>query len=497
MVELEHRVLSRYLREKIIDPVEAVKRYMPRRGVIAFGGMAGTAIPKEIPRALSKYIGESGEEFRVSIVLGGSTTSEFDDNISRVSIAFRTPTGGSSKLMRNMINKGYVRAYDTWLYKHIRWIRSGVYNRKMGRIDLAVIEATGVTGDGNIIPSLSVDAAPAMIESAEKVIIEINVARPVLEGIHDIPDSVGRYSYVGSVLQRIGIPYIRCLPEKIAAIVITNSEDSSPAYSGISNLDLKIAENIYEFLREESKMDKRISGEASAIQPGAGPLAGALARIFRDGAVVNRIWSEVLPTTWIENILEGSIEGASTSSLYTLSGEERYRKMLYEELSNVRKRVVLRPYEVTNSPRNILNFDLISVQQAIEVDIYGNANISHIKGDLYVGVGGSGDFTRNAYITIIALPSTTSDQRISRIVPIAHHIDVVEHDVDVIVTENCIADLRGLTPLERARVIIERCAHPKFREPLIKYYEKISMKGGHAPIDFEAASSFWREVGVE
>jgi len=496
-VDLEHRVRSRELRDKILDPLEAVRRHMPRKGVVAFGGMAGTSIPKEIPRALSRYVEEEGVGISISVLLGGSVTGEFDDSLLRASIEFRSPTGGSSRGMREAINRGLVRTYDTWLYEHVRWIRSGVYSRKLGKLDLAVVEATGITREGFIIPSLSLDAAPAMVDNAEKVIVELNTARPILEGLHDIPGTIeGLINGVG-VLERVGFPYIECRPEKIAAVVLTSSEDSAPAYSGVSSVDLKIAENIYRFLEEEIMADAAVSGRVSAIQPGAGPLAGALARLFREGAPIRRIWSEVLPTTWVENVLEGSIEGASTSALYTLPGEDSYRAKLYETLEEARKKVVLRPYEVTNNPRAILSFNLVSVQQAIEVDIYGNANISHIRGGLYVGVGGSGDFTRNAYITIVALPSTTSDHRVPRIVPMAHHIDIPEHDVDVLVTENCVADLRGLTPLERARLIIEKCSHLKFREALEKYYRKILSKGGHAPVDFEAASKFWGDLGLE
>ena len=87
------------------------------------------------------------------------------------------------------------------------------------------------------------------------------------------------------------------------------------------------------------------------------------------------------------------------------------------------------------------------------------------------GVGGSGDFTRNAYLSFLMAPSTAKGGRISTVVPMVTHVDHNEHSVQVVVTEQGLADLRGLGPRERARQIIEQCAHPAFRDYLHKYLE--------------------------
>jgi acetyl-CoA hydrolase len=85
------------------------------------------------------------------------------------------------------------------------------------------------------------------------------------------------------------------------------------------------------------------------------------------------------------------------------------------------------------------------------------------------GIGGSGDFARNAYLSIFVCPSVAKRGKISTIVPMCTHVDHNEHTVQVIVTEYGFADLRGVAPRERAQRIIERCAHPAYRDYLSGY----------------------------
>jgi acetyl-CoA hydrolase len=86
----------------------------------------------------------------------------------------------------------------------------------------------------------------------------------------------------------------------------------------------------------------------------------------------------------------------------------------------------------------------------------------------------------------VSRPSKTDPTGISCIVPFASHIDQTEHDLDVIVTEQGLADLRGLSPRERAPVIIENCAHPDYKPMLHEYYERslfecLKRGAGHEP----------------
>ncbi len=106
------------------------------------------------------------------------------------------------------------------------------------------------------------------------------------------------------------------------------------------------------------------------------------------------------------------------------------------------------------------------------------------------GIGGSGDFARNAYLGIFVTKSLAKDGALSRIVPMVTHVDHNEHDVDVIVTENGLADLRGLAPRERAPLIIRNCVHPAYRELAADYFKRAAQRGGHTPHILEEAFSW-------
>ncbi|MEM1545670.1 MAG: acetyl-CoA hydrolase/transferase C-terminal domain-containing protein [Candidatus Methanomethylicia archaeon] len=489
------RVECESLRSRILDPYEVVEKYIPKTGIIAFAGMAGTSLPKEVPKALHDYISKTGEKFSLVVFQAGSTTPEFDEWISSVTMVMRIPFGGSSRKLREAVNTRKFGLFDMGLYEHSRWVRKGIYLRSIGRIDVAIIEAAGITREGYIIPSLSVDVVPAFIESCNKLIVEVNLLRPNLTGLHDIYlPATGQPIPISRVLDRIGHPFIKCPESKIEAIVLSKSEDATPLYSGITQTDLRIAENILDFLNYEFSRDPNLKDEYTVFQPGAGPMSSALARKISELPTSLNIWAEALSTTWIPLALSGIVKGVSSSVLYTLPGEAEYRSKLYEEIEEVKKCVVLRPYEVTNNPEIISRFNTVSIQQAIEIDVYGHVNVSHIRGNMYGGVGGSIEFTRSAYLTILAMPSTTGDLKTPRIVPIISHVDIPEHDVDVIVTENGWIDLRGLPPVERAKAIIDKCSHPKFKDLLYRYLEKAKRQGGHEPIDFEAAIEFWNDV---
>jgi acyl-CoA hydrolase len=174
------------------------------------------------------------------------------------------------------------------------------------------------------------------------------------------------------------------------------------------------------------------------------------------------------------------------ASSCSLTVTNQVLKKVYDNLDWFRSRIVLRPQEISNSPEIIRRLGIISVNTAIEVDIFGNVNSTHVMGrKLMNGIGGSGDFTRNAYISIFSCPSTQKSGKISTIVPMVSHTDHSEHSVQVVATENGVADLRGKDPGERAAAIIDHCAHPDYRDQL-RAYLKIR-KEGHALISLNNA----------
>jgi succinyl-CoA:acetate CoA-transferase len=121
-------------------------------------------------------------------------------------------------------------------------------------------------------------------------------------------------------------------------------------------------------------------------------------------------------------------------------------------------------------------------------------NSTHIVGKgIENGIGGSGDFARNSAYTIFMSPATAKDGKISAIVPFATHIDHTEHDTMGIVTEFGFADLRGKSPKQRAKEIIEKCAHPDYRPLLWDYFKRAYANpsaGRQSPHMYEEAFGF-------
>ena len=479
------RVKSKDLESKIMDPTNAVRLFISKASSIGFGGMGGQSVPKAIPRAMAEVSEKENINFSLSIFTGGGGTQQFEDNLSKIDIPRRYYylSSGNS---REKINNGKTEFFDYWVGEYSRFLRDG-YIMHGKKIDISVIEATGIDENGNIIPSLSVDAIPALIDASDKIIIEINESKPYLLGLHDIylPE-LGKPINITNPLDKVGKPFIRVKESKIAAVVITSEKEvAGGSYSSLQDNDYVIAENIAKFLEKE--VEKGMITEENPLQLGAGPIASAILDKLSIEHI--RIWSEIIPAKWAKS-LGSKVDAISASALYTLPGEERHLQYVFDNLEYVKKRIVLRPSELENNPEIILRLGAIAVQQAIEIDIFGSANVSHISGMIHNGVGGSGDFTRASKLVIAALPSTASNGKFSRIVPMLFNTDIPRQDIDIVVTEFGMADLRGLSPNERAREIIGICSHPKYKDLLLEYHKKAFSKGGHVPVDLEAVMEF-------
>lgn len=485
---LDKRIRSKELQSKIMDPIKAVKLFLLSASSIAFGGMGGQSIPKSIPDAIAKVKETENIDFSFAVFTGGATTPRFEENLSKIDV-LRRYYYLSADYFREKVDQGKVQFFDYWVSEYSRSVREGTITGG-NKIDVAVIEATGIEEDGGIVPSLSVDTSPAFVEACKRLIVEVNESKPVLSGLHDIylPEH-GKPINITKVLDRIGSPTIKVPKSKIAAIVINSEkEEASGSYSKVEKKDLSIAENISRFLEKEYSRDY-ITRE-NPLQFGAGPLASASMEKLSIEHL--KIWSEIIPARWVES-LDSKVDCISASALYTMPGEEKYLDYVFNNLELVKKHVVLRPNEVTNSMEVIMRLGVVAVQQAIEIDIFGNVNVSHIKGKIHNGVGGSGDFTRASKLTIVALPSTAANEKFSRIVPFLFNIDIPKQDVDVVVTEFGVADLRGLSPRERAEKIIN-ISHPKFRDKLFEYYTRAKNSSSHIPFDFQAAFDFMQET---
>ena len=467
-----------------MDASEAVERFVPERGSIAFSCMGGSSLAKEVPEALGQSAA-AGRPYDLTLLTGGATTARFEAAIRGVGIRRRFPY--LSGPAREAVNDGAVEFFDTRIGEFPAFVRQGQFTGGQ-RIDVAVIEATAIDERGRIIPSLSLDALPAFVESSRRIIVEVNERKPDLTGLHDVYRVRPSVPIpIRDVRARVGQPYIEVPRSKVAAIIPTDREEEpSAAYSRMVPADRRIAETVASFLEGELRLRRRRGG--FALQLGAGPLAAALldALPFRN----LDIWTEGIPARWAE-ALGDKVRGISTTAMYLLPGDGPVLDRVFERMDRLRRNVVLRPYDVANSLEVITRLNVVTVQQAIEVDLFGGANTSHVGSRIHNGVGGSPDFDRAASLVVVAMPSTAGDGRFSRIVPSVASADIPRQDVDVLITDQGWVDLRGLSARERAEAIIDRCSHPSFRDRLLAYYRSALAKGGHLPMDREAAALFF------
>jgi succinyl-CoA:acetate CoA-transferase len=294
----------------------------------------------------------------------------------------------------------------------------------------------------------------------------------------------------------VGVPYIDIPFEKIVAVVITDKADSTSTVQPPDSETAAIAGHLVRFFENEIKA-KRLTRRLLPLQAGIGTIANAVMGGFADSPFEHlTMYSEVLQDSTFDLFDSGKLDFASGSSI-TLSPSKSAQ--VFGDFERYKDRLVLRPQEVSNHPEVIRRLGIIAINTALEADIYGNVNSTHVQGThMMNGIGGSGDFARNAYLSVFATKSTAKGGKISSIVPMVAHVDHTEHDVDIIVTELGLADLRGLAPRERAEVIINNCVAQPYQDMLRAYVAQAKQRGGQTPHVLEQAFAWhtrYRETG--
>lgn len=446
---------------------------------IGFSGFTPAGAAKAIPLALAaraKQLHENGEEFKVNVMTGASTGPSLDGALAEAdAIGWRTPYQ-SDKTLREKINAGKVQFFDM----HLSQLPQAVRYKFFGPLHWAIVEACDVTEEGEITLSTSVGASPTYLNQAERILIELNrFHSSELRGFHDLYEPsdppLRKAVPIFSVQDRIGLPTVRVAPSRIAGVVETNQPDEVGEFAPVNEVTARIGANVADFLASEIRRD-RIPGSFLPLQSGVGNIANAvLAALGNDSRIpAFTMYSEVIQDSVIELMKSGRIPFASGTSL-TVSPE--MLKDVYRDLSFFRPRMVLRPQEISNNPEIVRRIGIVSINTALEVDLSGNVNSTHVLGSRMMnGIGGSGDFTRNAYLSMFTCPSVAKGGKISAIVPLVSHADHNEHSVQVVVTDQGVADLRGKSPPQRAELIIENCAHPDFRE-MLRGYLKLERQG--------------------
>lgn len=455
--------------------------------VVGMSGFTRAGDAKAVPLAMAERA--KREPFRITLITGASLGKDVDRVLTETNVLGRRMPFQSDPTLRAAINAGDVMFVDQHLSETVEHLRCG----ELGAMDYAIIEATVITEDCGIVPTTSVGNSTSFAAMAEKLIIEINLRQPLsLEGLHDIYVPTRRPDRepipIMESSSRIGLTDMRIDPSRIAAIVITEQSDCPATLAPSSPETDAIAANLIHFLsREVSK--GQLNLQVNPLQVGIGNTANAVLAGLTSSPFHNlQMYSEVLQDSTFDLFDCGKLTVASASSV-TLS--EQYAARVFGDIERYRDRLVLRPQEISNHPEVIRRLGVVAINTALECDIYGNVNSTHINGTHIVnGIGGSGDFARNAAVSIFVAKSLAGGGAISSVVPMVSHVDHTEHDVDVLITENGVADLRGLAPRERARVVIANCVHPSYRIQLQDYFERSLARSGHTPHLLEEALSW-------
>ncbi|MBV2216444.1 MAG: acetyl-CoA hydrolase/transferase family protein [Diaphorobacter sp.] len=463
---------------------------------VGMSGFTGAGYPKQVPQALAARIEAehaAGRPFQVNVWTGASTAPELDGALAKVNGIHQRLPFQSDPICRDKINAGEVHYLDI----HLSHVAQHAWFGFLGPMQVAVVEVLGILPDGRLIPSAAVGNNKTWLEIADKVILEVNSLPPIeMEGMHDIYYGTAipprrQPIHLTQATERIGEPYLRVDPSKVIAVVQTHQRDRDTAFAKPDAVSNQIAAHIIDFLAHEVKVG-RLPKNMLPLQSGVGNVANAVLTGLLDGPFDELLgFTEVLQDGMLELIKRGKMTAASATAI-SLSSEAL--KDFNEHIAFYRDRIVLRPQEISNHPELVRRLGVIAMNAMIEADIYGNINSTHVMGSAMMnGIGGSSDYARNGYLSFFVTPSVAKGGKVSCIVPMVSHVDHTEHDTQIIVTEQGLADLRGLSPRQRAQVIIDKCAHPDFRPLLQDYFDRARSKGAqHTPHILGEALS-WHE----
>lgn len=478
------------LSQKIMSAAEAAE-LIQNGEYIGISGFTLSGYPKAVPEALAEKalaLHKKGIPFKVSLFSGASTGDDCDGVLARAeAIEWRMPYQSNPSL-RQGINQGLIQYRDEHLGVMSQMVRSGVLHRPT----LALIECIAVTPDGKVYLSSSGGNSATYLECADRVILEINsIYGEEYIGFHDtfIPSlpPFAKPIPISKVSDRVGLDYIQISPEKIKAIVYTERYDKVNPFTPPDVISKTIASHILDFIHSERRRGRLPNG--LSYQSGVGNVANAvLAAMALDSRLEKvDIYTEVIQEA-ILPLLETEKLGCASGTALTLSVEAQ--KKLKKNLSLWKKHFILRQQEVSNHPEIIRRLGVISMNTALEMDLFGNVNSSHVCGSSIMnGIGGSADFARNCYLGFFMTPSVAKNGAVSAIVPLVSHVDHTDHDTMIFVTEQGVADLRGLDPISRAKRIISNCSHPDFR-PELNDFLNFSMKQakkGRLPLALDKA----------
>ncbi|MDO6507085.1 acetyl-CoA hydrolase/transferase family protein [Colwellia sp. 4_MG-2023] len=480
------RIRNSELHQKIMSAEEACD-FIEDGMTVGMSGFTRAGEAKAVPKALAEKA--KLNPMKINLMTGASLGNDLDKLLTEAGVLARRMPFQVDNTLRKAINNGQVMFIDQHLSETVEQMR----NKQLPLPDVAVIEAVAITEDGHIVPTTSVGNSASFAIFAKKIIVEINTLhQPELEGLHDIYIPSYRPTRTPIPLvkvdDRIGSTAIPIDPAKIAGIVFTNQSDSFSTVTDPDEDTANIAKHLVNFFEQEVA-EKRLPENLGPLQAGIGNIANAVMMGLLDSDFKDlTMYSEVLQDSTFDLMDAGKLDFASGCSIIL---SERCNSQVFNNLEKYRDKLVLRPQEMSNHPEIVRRLGIIAINTALEFDIYGNVNSTHVCGTKMMnGIGGSGDFARNANLSFFVTKSIAKNGAISSVVPMVSHVDHTEHDVDILVTEQGLADLRGLAPRERAVEVINNCVHPDYREAMLDYFKRSCERGGHTPHLLEEAFSW-------
>ena len=459
--------------------------------VLGVSGFTLAGYPKEVPTALAaraEKLHAEGKPFQVTLFSGASTGDSCDGALARAhAVSLRMPYQSNPSL-RKAINAGEIKYIDAHLGKMGYLVRTGA----LPAPTVAIIEVSAILPDGRVCLSTSGGNSACYLEMAPKVILEWNTRLgDSFVGIHDValPDLPphAKPLPIYSAGDRVGDSFVKVDPNKVVAIVETSRLDEVNPFVEPDDISRNIGERILDFICFEESRGRLPKG--LAFQSGVGKVANAVLSAMSDDNRLGTIdlFTEVIQEAVFPLLKKGKLGIASGTAL-TLS--DNAQREFVENCAEWKRHLIIRQQEVSNSADVIRRIGVISMNTALEVDIFGNVNSSLVSGSAMMnGIGGAADFARNCELGFFLTPSVAKNGAISSVVPYVSHVDQTDHDTMIFVTEQGLADLRGLPAEERARLIIKNCAHPDFREPLTDFleYSLKHAKGVHIPLALSRA----------
>ena len=496
MSKLESRIRRKSLMSKVVQPEELIPLFKDGMN-LGWSGFTPVGYPKVMPVVLADHVEQNNLQgkLRFNLFIGASVGVETEDRWATLDMIDRRWPYQTGKNIQKGINSGRIRMGDKHLGHFAQDVGYGFYTEN-GRMDISIIECTDITEDGSLVLSGSAGICPELCQISDKIIIELNTEMPSHEGLHDIIEPIkppNRLPYlITHAGSRAGSPYVRVDADKIIGIVESKKLDNGRPLGPPDEISEQIADHIIDFFQNEVNRG-RLPKNLLPLQSGVGNIANAVVGGLVKGPFKNlTVYTEVLQDTMLDFFDSGKLDFASACSL---SFSNEGFKRLYANWEEYTEKIVLRQLSISNHPEPIRRLGCIAMNTPVEFDIYAHANSTLVGGTRMInGLGGSGDFLRNGYLKLMHTPSTrpskTDPNGITCVVPKAPHVDHTEHDLDVLVTEQGLADCRGLAPKDRAQLIIDKCVHPDYK-PIIQEYFDIAKKEtlakgiGHEPQLFD------------